>query len=286
MGAFFLPDSSDKNPMKALLIFSLIFLADITHARRRVLITAFGPFMGRSTNGSQEVAALLPDMSDPSVEYTVCILPVEYDRASQKAKDCYAEMDPKPDMVISTGEGSCNIQVETQALNLDNTPVADNAGEVRTGTRIDDRSTPYTFLSLPAADMVCSIEAPEPWQRPNASTWAGYFVCNNTAFHLARFFRQADIPYGFVHLPRTDCKREIPATAATFNTMIRAGISSLETRATPDGRLPCEYAVSILNTDISPLLSVSRAACEQSFREAVRPLLGPPLLLGSGDVPQ
>jgi pyroglutamyl-peptidase len=272
--------------MKLIVLLGLIFFCDLTLARRRILITAFEPFAGRPTNGSQEVAALLPGLSDPSVEYVTCILPVEYDRASQKAKDCYAEMDPKPDMVISTGEGACTVQVETRALNLDNTPLADNAGVLRAGTSIDDRSSPYTFLSLPAADMVCAIERPEQWQRPNASTWAGFFVCNNTAFHLSRFFSLNETPYGFIHLPRTDCKRETPDTAATLNTMIRAGISSLENRVGPGARLPCDYAVSILSTDISPLLSVSRAACEQKFRDTISELLSPRIPRGEGDVAQ
>lgn len=286
MGAFLFPKSTDKLPMKLIVLLGLIIFSETTLARRRVLITAFEPFAGRATNGSQEVAALMPDMSDPSIEYVTCILPVEYDLASQKAKDCYQAMDPKPDMVISTGEGGCNTQVETRAFNLDNTPLADNAGVLRAGTSIDDRSSPYTYLSLPAADMVCAVEAPEPWQRPNASTWAGFFVCNNTAFHLSRFFRLNEIPYGFIHLPRSDCKRELPKTAGTLNTMIRSGISSLESRTTPDGKFPCEFAVTALGTDISPLLSVSRAACEQSFRENVGDLMNTDILRAAGDVAQ
>ncbi len=287
MGAFLFPKTTDKLLMKLIVLLGLILLSDSTFARRRVLITAFEPFAGRPSNGSQEVAALMPAMSDPSIDYVTCILPVEYDTASQKAKDCYQGMDPKPDMVISTGEGGCNIQVETRALNLDNTPLEDNAGTMRTGNHIDDMRTPYKFLSLPVTDMVCSVERPERWQQPNTSTWAGFFVCNNTAFHLAHYFKQDEVPYGFIHLPRSDCKTtKTSDTAGTFNTMIRAGISALESRTTPGGRLPCENPVAILNTDISPLLSVARAACEQSYRDNVGNITSTEILRNAGDVAQ
>lgn len=267
---------SETSLMRCLIILSLLFTLN-AEAKRRVLITAFEPFAGRTVNGSQEVASLFPALSDEEVEYVSCILPVNYDEAAARARECFERLDPAPDMVISTGEGACNIQVETQGINYDNTPgLADNSGQVRTDRLIDRNLTPYVFLTLPVADMVCQLENPTPYERPNPSTWAGYFVCNNTAFHLGRYFEQREIPYGFVHLPNGDCKRPYPETAATFNQMIRNGIRGLESRQLADGRLPCEYAVSYVDRQISPLLSVSHRLCEEQLRSIASELLQPP----------
>lgn len=264
--------------MKSLLLILLILSSTSALARRRVMITAFEPFGGRSQNGSQLVAQeLARNHNDQSVEYVACILPVEYRRAPVKAQECYDRLDPKPDMVISTGEGGCDIRVESQGVNYANTPfLSDNSGETLSDYVLDDRAIPSETLTLPIHDMICAVDGVHAGPPVTPSTSAGFYVCNSTAFQLSRFFKPRQIPYGFVHLPVAEsCNSSTSETANKFNQMIRAGVNALELRAGPDGRLPCGLPNVSLLEEVSPMLSIARRTCELGVRQQLQNLLRP-----------
>lgn len=266
--------------MRTLLFLLCLTLAHDVHARRRVMLTAFEPFGGREQNGSQLVAERLASQhNDADVEYVTCIVPVEYDKAAARAKECYEQMNPKPDVVISTGEGGCDIRVETKAMNYDDTPrLADNAGVERAGAAIDINTTPFEFLTLPVQDMVCAVDDVKVGPPVNTSTWAGYYVCNNTAYHMARHLKPQGVPFGFIHLPvpSTCEKTSFEDTATVLNQMIRAGVRSMELRAGEDGRLACEIPTFGPPSGIHDLMSIARAACENRIRSQVRDFYSPP----------
>lgn len=244
------------------------------------MITSFEPFGTRQLNGSHEAAKALQAFNTPieeGVEYVICQLPVEYDKASAKAKECYEQMNPKPDMVMSLGEGGCDIRLETRAMNFDNTPgQADNGGAVRIESNINSNATPYEIFNLPVADMFCSTEVSVgPPHR--ASTSAGYYVCNNTAYNLARYFKPLGVPYGFVHVPVTEsCPYSTPQTVAEkINRMTNAALSVI-----PQSE---DYCPEILQPpQMEDFTDVSRRACMQEFNQQTRNLYT--VQGGSGDI--
>jgi pyrrolidone-carboxylate peptidase len=259
--------------LKHLLLLGLILTNSAI--ARRVMITTFDPFGGSPANGSQQAAeALLANhQRENGIEYIVCNLPVVYDDAAARARRCYEEADPKPDMVISTGEGHCQIALETRGLNLDNTGfLADNAGQLRANRPIDVNTTPFEIFTLPIEDMFCVDDNTKirAAGEVTPSISAGYFVCNNTSYHLNRYFRQREVPYGFIHVPNSRCGTPPAQTADVLHRMIRAGIHRLEAQAGPDGRLPCQIHLQTLQDDLGTPMDIARRLCAQEFRRRIQ----------------
>jgi pyroglutamyl-peptidase len=183
-----------------------------------ILLTSFEPFGKRDTNLSHEVAQRI----GKRVKVEICRLPVVYDRAAERAVECYEEMNPKPTLVLSLGEGSCAVRLETAATNWDNAPkMADNAGVLRSGSKIVAAGADRIGFTLPVQEMYCGIPAGERG-RVVASISAGNYVCNNTAYRLARYFRDKPVQFGFVHVPHSDCEPAVRDPAK--NAEIIAGL--------------------------------------------------------------
>ena len=179
----------------------LALFSAIAFARETVLVTAFEPFGGRKLNNSALVAAELAANFGKDWDYHVCVLPVEYDRAAESAKKCFEAMGKTPALVLSTGEGDCTVRAEIRAHNLDDTPgFPDNGGLIRENHVIEPGAPVNQPLTLPVPEMVCAARTGSK-SVVRASVSPGYFVCNATAFRLARYFGPKGIRFGFVHLP-------------------------------------------------------------------------------------
>lgn len=205
----------------------LALFATVAFARETVLVTAFEPFGGRKLNNSALVAAELATNFGQDWDYKVCVLPVEYDRAGVEAKKCFAGLSKKPALVLSTGEGDCTVRAEIRAHNLDDTPdFPDNGGLIRENHVIEPGAPFHQPLTLPVPEMVCAARvAGGPVVR--ASISPGYFVCNATAFRLARFFAPKKIPFGFVHLPVAgDCGSSPRQGAEALHKMVQQVLAS------------------------------------------------------------
>jgi pyrrolidone-carboxylate peptidase len=173
-----------------------------------LLLTAFEPFDGRPLNRSAQVAqeiALISKVEIPAVDVRICILPVEYDRSAQVVKEkCLKELNRKPKWVISMGEGGCSaIQLETAAHNWDNASIADNARVWRNGKKIDESAPKSIGFNISMQSLYCGVEL-KSRARFGVSISPGSFVCNNTAFHLAKDL-SPDTAFGFIHVPSTHC---------------------------------------------------------------------------------
>ncbi len=181
-------------------------------AEETILLTAFEPFDGRPVNLSQKVAEEIKKklaVSGAQVRIEICVLPSVYDEAAHVAQKCYEKINPKPKSVISLGEGGCEIDLETAAHNLDDTPdFPDNKGQIREARRIIEGAPDSIGFTLPVAQMYCSLP-PERRGRVDPSSSTGEYVCNNTAFRLASFFRKSSVKYGFIHVPNSEfCSKE------------------------------------------------------------------------------
>jgi pyroglutamyl-peptidase len=234
----------------------LALLSTIAFARETVLVTAFEPFGGRKLNNSALVAAELAANFGKDWDYHVCVLPVEYDRAAESAKKCFAALGKKPALVLSTGEGDCTVRAEIRAHNLDDTPgFPDNGGLVRENHVIEPGAPAHQPLTLPVPEMVCAARtAAKPLVQVRASISPGYFVCNATAFRLARFFEPQRIRFGFVHLPVAgDCGSSPRASAEALHKMVA---QALHPRAADPAFSAC---VAGIKKELDELLKKDRA---------------------------
>jgi pyrrolidone-carboxylate peptidase len=125
-------------------------------------------------------------------------------------------------LVLSTGEGDCTVRAEIRAHNLDDTPgFPDNGGLIRENHVIEPGAPAHQPLTLPVPEMVCAARTgAKPVVRGSISP--GYFVCNATAFRLARFFEPKGIRFGFVHLPVAgDCGSSPREGAVALHRMVK-----------------------------------------------------------------
>jgi pyroglutamyl-peptidase len=168
-----------------------------------VMITAFEPFGGRSTNGSEVLARHLAQRYQrQGVRYEICVLPVEFERAAEKARECYRRLPRKPAMVISTGEsGRCEIQIETRARNRRNE--LDSQGRSSgTVVPIVPGGPRFERFTYPLAPMYCSgLSRRNVRVSRHFSSDTGKIQCNETSYRLNSFFREENVPYGFIHVP-------------------------------------------------------------------------------------
>jgi pyrrolidone-carboxylate peptidase len=217
----------------AILILSLLTLCDLAFAADKsqplVLIAAYEPFMGRIVNASQIVAEQLEQQSQivgSTFLVKVCTLPVEYKRAAIALQECYLQLSAKPVMVIILGEKLCTTALETRFSNLNDDQFADNAGVLLHQQQIQARGPLRVAATLPLAKMYCAAKTDITVSK-NADT----FVCNDTAFRMNGFFRKQHVPYGLMHVPKTDCKSfDAKTISKTIANMIAAGLSKSTNR--------------------------------------------------------
>lgn len=252
--------------------------------RRRIVVTAFEPFGGRAVNNSARIAEALRTSAalPPDLDVTVCLLPVVYDVAAARARECIDALDGPPERVVSLGEAGCQLRLETAAHNRDDTPgFADNAGNVRTGHTIVPGGPASIGFDLPVQDLYCALP-PEDRQDLDISKTPGGFVCNNTAYLLATHFRGTGIRYAFVHVPASDfCGAEAAdptANAARLARMLghveaRERVSPSGTYALPhcsnEERLPTTLE-EISRAASSILDAAGQAECQREFLDRLK----------------
>ena len=165
-----------------------------------VLLTAFDPFGGESTNASQQVLEALPDRA-AGAELAKLLLPTAFRAAGEEAVDAAERI--RPDCILSLGQaaGRKALTPERVAVNLMDARIPDNAGFQPKDEPVVPGGPAAYFSTLPVKAMVKAIaEAGVPAQ---ASLSAGSFVCNSLMYTLLHWaaVRAPEVRCGFMHLP-------------------------------------------------------------------------------------
>lgn len=260
---------------------SLAFLAASFSASAaepyRIVLTSFDPFGLSSKNNSQPIAkrvAQLTSVIGENVQIDICNLPVVYDQAALVAEECIAKH--APNAVISLGEGGCDLRIETAASNWDSASLPDNAGVVRSGTYILRTGPRRSAFQFPVQAMFCAVDAfPAPVE---VSADPGYFVCNNTAYHLSQDLSAQGTPFTFIHVPHSRCsssERDVEKNAQLIAKMLRGAFNVLRAPSrtpaiwTRPGstslKMPANKAEA--QTVLMELNSSSAPTCEREFAE-------------------
>lgn len=166
---------------------------------KRLLITGFDAFGGSDRNPSWLAVQQLPETLG---EYMLCKLQIP--TCFGKAAACVIEKARlfQPDLVLCIGlaGGRDAVTPERIAVNIRDAKIADNAGYLARGERIDPEGPAAYFSTVPVEAMAQAIlDAGIPG---SVSNTAGAFVCNDTLYTLLRHFDGTETKVGFIHVPR------------------------------------------------------------------------------------
>jgi len=284
-----------------LLVLSTSFLyafqaQALTPTKTTVLLTAFEPFKGQSVNNSTIVARMIEKEQSQlgaDVKVQVCILPIEYDDAAKAAENCYNQMNPKPTIVLSMGEGGCHLTIETRPLNKTDSEL-DNFGRTAGGPLIDPNGPQTMGFDLPLYQMYCALSLSER-DYVDISNDMGAYVCDNTAFKLSEFFTKKNqrsyqnavsifekyrVQYGFIHVQPPECGQLVenfPRHNADYIIkMLRAAINARRVSKMKDQYSNCPESdampidVQQIDNLEKALFSKGAPTCDLNFLKQLR----------------
>lgn len=166
-----------------------------------ILVTGFEPFAGHPANPSGLVVHALAGRSFSGYRVRAAVLPVVYADIESAFDRLLAKV--KPVAVVSLGLDYKTdvLKLERIAINLDDASIPDEAGDLRSGTRIAPRGPAARWSTLPLDSIAAALAAAGvPF---TLSSHAGAYLCNHLMYHLCGRAARAGIPAGLVHLPPT-----------------------------------------------------------------------------------
>lgn len=173
------------------------------HAPGRVLLTGFDPFNGASVNPSWLAVQALHNRQICGRRIVAAQLPTVFG-ASLRTLDTLLDQ-LRPELVICVGQagGRGAISLERVAINVDDAPIADNAGARPVDAPVAPGAPAAYFSSLPIKALLAALQ--REGLRAEVSQTAGTFVCNHVFFGLMhRIATHPGLRHtrgGFVHVP-------------------------------------------------------------------------------------
>lgn len=166
----------------------------------KILITAFEPFGGEKVNPALEAMKLLPDKIGEA-QILKLELPTVFKKSIEKVWQHIDEYEP--DIVISLGQagGRACISIERVAINIDDTTMADNEGNMPVDQPIFKDGENAYFSNLPIKKMLEAIK--KAGIPANISNTAGTYVCNHVMYGILYKIHKErlNIKAGFIHVP-------------------------------------------------------------------------------------
>lgn len=165
----------------------------------RVLLTGFEPFADAPVNPSWDAVELVGETWRGDAEVVVARLPVEFGRAASELLALVAAHEPDVVIAVGVAEGRSGVTPERLAVNLDDAPIPDNAGNQPVDEPVVPGADAALWSTLPVKEIVAAIRA--GGLPSSASLTAGSFVCNHVFFALQHALRGRDTASGFIHVP-------------------------------------------------------------------------------------
>lgn len=171
--------------------------------QKKVLLTGFDAFGGASINPSWLAVQAMHGRKVLGHTVVAAQLPTVFD-ASLRELDALLRLH-RPALVLCVGQagGRKLLSLERVAINVNDAPLADNAGAQPVDTPVVHDAPVAYFTSLPIKAMLAALQ--EAGVGAEVSQTAGTFVCNHVFYGLMRTL--ATDPAlrhtrgGFVHVP-------------------------------------------------------------------------------------
>ncbi|HEX2907159.1 MAG TPA: hypothetical protein VHO69_09890 [Phototrophicaceae bacterium] len=165
-----------------------------------IILTGFTPFGPVAVNPSQLIVEQIVQRGY-FPEVVAAVLPTEYAASGNGIRDLIRTHQPDAVLCLGVAAKRTTISLERVALNLDDAPVADNAGDLAKGRMIDADAQLAYWATLPLERMLAALQ--EQQIPVSISNHAGAYVCNHVFFSSLRELEilNHSIPCGFIHVP-------------------------------------------------------------------------------------
>jgi pyroglutamyl-peptidase len=165
-----------------------------------ILVTGFEPFGGAARNPSQDIAHALDGRTIRGRQVVGAVLPCVFGAARRSLRALLRKHNPGLVICLGLANTRTEITPERVAINLDDAPIADNAG-VQPVERCVVAGGPAAYWStLPVKPIVAALRQRGLSSRPSET--AGTFVCNHVFYGLMHELRRKrSVRAGFIHVP-------------------------------------------------------------------------------------
>ena len=166
----------------------------------KVLITGFDPFNGESINPAFEAIKLLPN-TILDVDIIKLEIPTVFKKSISYIEKTIENINPDIIILVGQAGGRYSITIERVAINIDDTKIKDNEGNMPVDKIIKEDGENAYFSNLPIkliVDNIISNGIPA-----NISNDAGTFVCNHVMYWTLYLINKKynNIKSCFIHVP-------------------------------------------------------------------------------------
>ena len=164
----------------------------------KLLVTAFGPFGGRSRNAS---SLALAGLKRRLPWLNMRILPVDSVIAPLRLNQALRDLEPDAVILLGEAGNSSTIRLEAIAWNELDFRIPDIAGRQPQGERIVECAPDFLRSSLPFETIHQELSSAR--HPVSMSEDAGRYLCNQILFHTLHALTRIPnpVPAGFIHLP-------------------------------------------------------------------------------------
>lgn len=165
--------------------------------KKRIYITAFGPFKDYQRNPTQEIADYFSQKG-----YSTEVLEVDYHKAPERLRQIIAN--DKPDVIISLGfsKNISRLTLSATAKNVMSSDSPDNSGRIHENVKINDK-LPETLLINRQQFKSFTKKAKEAKIDYFIEFNSDTFVCNSLSFAgIAETKRNDKTLFYFFHVPQ------------------------------------------------------------------------------------
>ena len=168
-----------------------------------ILLTGFDPFGGASLNPSCLAVKQLHGRQIAGHRIVAAQLPTVFGESLHRLKALLKQHQPALVICVGQAGGRSAISLERVAINVNDAPLADNAGAQPVDTAVVPGAPTAYFTSLPIKAMLATLQ--REGIAAEVSQTAGTFVCNHVFYGLMHALAtQRPLRHsrgGFVHLP-------------------------------------------------------------------------------------
>ncbi|MCE2593504.1 pyroglutamyl-peptidase I [Motilimonas cestriensis] len=166
---------------------------------KTILVAGFEPFNGQTVNPASQILPTLANLSLAGGQIYCHQIPVVGQKAHAKLLQLIDRYQADVVIVLGQAAGRPDITLERVAINVDDFPIADNAGQQPLDQAIVEDGPAAYFSTLPIKHMRQAIV--KKGIAASISNTAGTFVCNHVLYALLHSQRDREVQVGFIHLP-------------------------------------------------------------------------------------
>jgi pyroglutamyl-peptidase len=171
--------------------------------QKKILLTGFEAFGGASINPSWLAVSALHGRQMQGHSVVAAQLPTVFDASLRELNALLQQHQPSLVICVGQAGGRSALSLERVAINVNDAPIADNAGAQPIDTPVERGAPVAYFTGLPIKAMLAALR--EEGIPAEVSQTAGTFVCNHVFYGLMRALAK-DVQLrhtrgGFVHVP-------------------------------------------------------------------------------------